>query len=231
MHVNGSGAWLPGQDCLLCGAGGPSGLLCDPCGRDLPRPSAACLRCAATLPAPGVCGDCLAHPPSFDAAVAAFEYRYPLDRMVLRFKFGADLAIGRWLALRLAERLEAQSADVVVVPPIARERLRVRGFNPALEIARALAKRRRLPLEWRGVVRLRETWPQPGLGRRERRRNLQGAFACGFEARGCRVAIVDDVMTTGATADAIASALKDAGAAWVGVWAVARTPDPASRGA
>ncbi len=214
---------------MLCGAGRPGGLVCPACERDLPRASAACPRCAAALPCAGTCGECLAHPPAFDAALAAFEYRFPVDRLVLRYKFGADLALGRWLAQRLADRVEGEAADLVVVPPVTRERLRRRGFNPALEIARVVARRRGIALAWRAIPRLRETQPQPGLGRRERRRNLEGAFGCALDARGRRVALVDDVMTTGATADAIASALKEAGAAWVGVWTVARTPDPASR--
>jgi ComF family protein len=170
------------------------------------------------------CGKCLRRPPAFDASLAAFEYRFPLDRLVQRFKFAGDLAAGRWLSQRLAQRVGDAHADLLVPVPLTRARLATRGFNQSLEIARVVGHARGIRVEPRALTRLRETAPQPGLGARARRDNLLGAFRCDAEAAGLEIALVDDVMTTGATAEAIARALKEAGARQVSVWAVARTP-------
>ena len=144
-----------------------------------------------------------------------------------RFKYAGDLAVGRWLAGALAEQVASVSRpDAIVAPPSTRARLRERGFNPALEVAKVVARRHRVRCSIEGLVRVRETEPQPGLARAARRRNLEHAFACRADVRDAHVALVDDVLTTGATADAAAQVLKRAGAARVSVWVVARTPDP-----
>jgi ComF family protein len=178
------------------------------------------------MPVPGRCGRCLRAAPAFDLARAAFEYRFPLDRLVQRLKFAGDLAVGRWLGQQLALAVQGEHADVLVVPPLARSRLRSRGFNQALELARVVGAARNIFVDPWAVGRIRDTTPQPGLGRRERSANLRGAFRAANTCRGAHVAIVDDVMTTGATAEAMAHALKHAGAASVSAWIVARTPEP-----
>ena len=216
---------LFGNDCALCGARAQS-LVCRACEGALPRPGHACLRCALPLPAAGTCGRCLRHGTPLDAAVAAFYYRFPIDRLVRRFKYAGDLAVGRWLGESLADRVAHESRPALIVAPAStRARLRERGFNPALEIAKATAQRLGCRCPVAGLVRTRETSPQPGLGRDARRRNLAGAFACALDLRGKEVALVDDVLTTGATAEAAAEALKRAGAARVVAWIVARTPE------
>jgi ComF family protein len=178
------------------------------------------------MPESLTCGRCLRAPPAFDAALAAFEYRFPLDRLVHRFKFAGDVAVGRWLGRELARRVEGTGADLLAAVPLTRARLAARGFNQALEIAREVGRETGIRVEPRALSRLRETTPQPGLGAQARRENLQGAFRCDARVAGLEVALVDDVMTTGATAQAIADALKAAGASRVSVWAVARTPRP-----
>jgi len=204
-------AWR--QDCVLCLAG---------------TGSLVCAACESDLGADGPRAD--RRPAAFDEAIARFEYRFPLDRLVQRFKYGGDLAIGRWLAERLAERVhDAQRPDLLVVPPLGAARLRERGFNQALEIARTVGRSLGVPVDARAVARRRDTPPQARLDRRARAANLRGAFACGTALRDRRVAIVDDVLTTGATADAIARVVKAAGAERVSVWAVARAPDPGGR--
>ena len=214
-----------GNDCALCGARSPA-LVCGACDLALPRARAACERCALPLPRPGTCGRCRRCATPVDAAVAAFDYRFPVDRLVRRFKYAGDLAVGRWLGESLAARVAGEARPaLIVVPASTRARLRERGFNPALEIAKATARRLRRPYAIGGLVRTRETSPQPGLGRDARRRNLAGAFACGLDLRGLHVALVDDVLTTGATVEAAAAALKHAGAERVVAWIVARTPD------
>ena len=213
-------------DCVLCGAVHVDEV-CVACDRSLQRVCDACPVCA--LPGTGSqrCGACLAHEPAYDAALAAFAYRFPLERLVHRFKYAGDLAVGRWLALQLAAHVEATPrVDAIVVPPATRARLRERGFNPAAELAKVVAARCGTRLHLDMVRRKREQAPQAGLARRERLANLRGAFGCDAALHGMRVAIVDDVMTTGATAEAVAAVLKRAGASHVRVWALARTPEP-----
>ncbi|MGZ5084740.1 MAG: phosphoribosyltransferase family protein [Usitatibacter sp.] len=222
-------ALVPGwdEDCLLC-SGLAKSALCEACERALPHLVCACVRCAVPIPAAGVCGACQRRGPAFDDALAAFEYRFPLDRMVHRFKYGGDLALGRWLALRLADRASAGTRpDLLVAPPVAASRLRERGFNQAVVIAAHVGRRLRVGHEPAAFAKTRETAPQPGLNRRERLANLRGSFRCELRLRGEHVAIVDDVITTGATTHALARLLKDGGASRVSVWALARAPDPA----
>jgi ComF family protein len=117
--------------------------------------------------------------------------------------------------------------QLIVVPPLSPARLRARGFNQALEIARVVGRRIGVEVSLDAVARRRETASQAALGRRERAANLRGAFACTRALADLDIALVDDVLTTGATADAIARVLKEAGARSVAVWAVARAPEPA----
>jgi ComF family protein len=150
-----------------------------------------------------------------------------VDRLVQRFKFGGDLAAGRWLGERLAGHVRGSARpDVLVAPPLAPMRLRGRGFNQAHELAKVAGRVLGVPVARRGLSRQRDTTPQPGLGRAARLANLAGAFECRIDLRGRRVAIVDDVFTTGATAEALGETLRRSGASSVDVWVVARTPEP-----
>ena len=222
---------LFGQDCLLCAGASGESVVCGECALALPILATGCTRCAAPLSEPGICGECQRHPPAFDAALAAFEYRFPVDRLIHRFKFAGDLAVGRWLSLQLLERVTAEPRpDLIVVPPLTPGRLRSRGFNQALEIGKVVGRRLGVRFAIGALAKTRDTAPQPGLGRRERRANLRRAFRCDRAFSGEHVALVDDVMTTGATADALARVLRAAGAGSVSVWTVARTPDPVARG-
>jgi ComF family protein len=211
---------------MLCAAPADE-VVCPGCAASLPRAEPSCRQCALPIPEPGLCGDCLASPPGFDAAVSVFAYAFPVDRLVRQFKFSADLAVGRWLGRQLAARVIAEPRpDVLVVPPAPPARLRERGFNQALEMAKEVSARLDVPLLRDALVRIAPTSSQVALGRSERRRNLRSAFGCARPFEGLDVAVVDDVMTTGATADALAGVLKAAGAARVRVWVAARTPDP-----
>jgi ComF family protein len=174
-----------------------------------------------------LCGECLRTPPSFDDVVTAFDYRFPIDRLVQRFKFSADLAAGAYLGEALARTVVAVPApDLVLASPASAARLRERGFNPALVLARHVKARLGVALDARGLSKVRHTPPQSGLDRAGRRRNLRGAFSVRRRLDGLHVAVVDDVMTTGATLSALAAVLKDGGAARVSGWVVARTPEP-----
>ena len=214
-------SFLFGGSCFLC-RGAARGVLCADCDAELPRlAQPLCPRCALASPGGALCGRCLAEPPHYDATVAALAYEFPADVLIHALKFRGELALAPFLGSLLPkERLEA---DVVMAMPLSSERLRERGFNQAVEIARALGR----PLDLGLCTKTRSTPAQTDLPWSERRRNVRGAFACGRSLAGAAVAVVDDVMTTGATLDEIAGTLKAAGAARVTNWVVARTFPPA----
>jgi ComF family protein len=216
------------QACALCRADSGDALLCDACRAGLPRIVAACPRCA--LPSAGalVCGACLAQPPPYVAAVAAWAYAFPADRLLHAFKYRGELALAEPLAQALCTALAARSAalpDCIVAIPLSPQRQRTRGFNHAREIARRVASASGVPLA-DGLRRTRDTPAQAALRLADRAANLRGAFDARGDFAGRSVAIVDDVMTTGATLEAAASALLAAGALRVEAWAVARTLPP-----
>lgn len=220
------GGLLFGGSCFLC-RGGAAQMLCAPCEASLPRLAGArCPRCALASPGDAVCGSCLARAPSYDATVAALGYRFPADALVTTLKFGGELSLAPLLGRLLAERLatSAEAVDCIVPVPLSAQRLMARGFNQALEIARQVQGA--TPIELDAVRRTRDTPAQLGLPVEERRRNLRGAFECPRLLGGLRIALVDDVMTSGATLDEVAATLKRSGAARVVNWVVARTPPP-----
>lgn len=214
------------QRCALCASATGTASLCDACSAALASRAPACPRCALPSPEATTCGHCLAHPPPFDAALAIGPYAFPLDRLVLRLKYGADLALAAALGERLAGAAAAGGAirrvDALVPVPLSAARQRRRGCNQAREIAKALARCSGVPIA-RGLVRERHGTPQAGLPWRERMRNVRGVYAATRAFDGVAVALVDDVLTSGATAAAAATALRRAGAARIEVWVVART--------
>ena len=210
-----------GGTCFVC-RGTARGTLCASCDADLPRlVDPSCPRCALASPSGALCGHCLAQPPHYDATIAALAYAFPADALVHALKFRGELALSSFLASCLKERISAQGVDCILPVPLSNARLRERGYNQAVEIARHLGGR----LEIDACARERDAPPQAGLDREARRRNVRGAFRCQRSFAGERVAVVDDVMTTGATLDALAAALKDAGAASVTNWVVCRTAE------
>jgi len=219
--------------CAVCHGWG-RGRVCADCLDRFAAPVPRCRRCALPLAAPvAVCGTCLTTAPPFDAALAAVDYRPPWDRLVTAFKFhGAlDLAAVFADAIVGAERRRAAARPALVLPvPLAPARGRERGYNQAWELARRVARRLDLVAEPDLLLRLRETAHQLALPLVERAGNVRGAFAVEprrrAELRGRHVAVVDDVMTTASTAAEIAGVLKQAGAATVEIWVLARTPRP-----
>lgn len=218
-------AWSLARDCALCDAPCGDSQVCADCAGALPVLPPACPRCAAPSPAAALCGACIAHPPAFDRTVAVWSYAFPLDRLVLALKFHARLSLAPFFAQGLAASLVAQTAefDAIVPMPLHRGRIAERGFNQALEIARPLARALRRPLLARGVERTRATAAQTELDPDGRRRNVRGAFRCGPGFAGRRIAVLDDVMTTGSTLEEFARVLKRAGVLEVTNLVVART--------
>jgi len=216
--------------CLLCGAAGADGIdLCADCAAELPRNRSCCMRCALPLATPAqLCGECQRHAPPWDAAWAPFRYGWPLDRLESRYKFGADLAAGRVLStLWRREPCPVDLPQLLLTVPLHRSRLRRRGYNQALELARPLARSLGVPLHHDALQRIRQTDAQTELDALGRRRNVRGAFALRADITlPAHVAILDDVMTTGATLAECARVLRRAGVSRVDVWALARAPSP-----
>ena len=215
-------ALLP-QSCHLCGADSAGAPLCSPCLEDLPwLPRNRCAVCALPLPSGSVCGACLDRSPRFDRVEALFAYRYPVDALIHAFKYGGRLALARALGGLLGGAVD-RDVDAIVPMPLARGRLAERGFTQALEIARVVAAGtgvRWLPDACRKVA---DTSPQATLPWKERARNVRRAFVCDADLDGMGVAVVDDVLPSGAAVNERARVLRMVGATEVRGWVVART--------
>lgn len=222
---------LPSR-CVLCGQPSASICICAPCKRDLPWAGPQCRQCGLPLPAAQnqTCGRCLYRPPPFDRTVSPLQYRFPADRLVRALKFHRQLAAGRVLSHLMCEHIAVQGftlPDVLMPVPLHSTRMMQRGFNQAFELAGYVGRTLGIPRHTTGLRRKRRTKAQSGLSRKQRRRNLRGAFYWhGPDIPGCHVALLDDVMTTGTTAAECTVVLKKAGAQRVDVWVPTRAVPP-----
>ena len=226
------GSALP-QHCTLCAAVSGRALVCAECAADLPAIACGCPVCALPAAEPAICGECAGSPPPFAATISAFVYAFPVDRLIQRIKYGGAIALVDWAGTALADAVRgplerrdpALRPQTIVALPLAAARQRERGFNQAAEIAARVAAATALsssaPLE-----RIRAGPPQAALPWTARHGNVRGAFTVRGNVRGLRIALVDDVMTTGATLAEASRALLEAGAQRVECWVVARTPRP-----
>jgi len=228
--IEGLAAALPGQ-CAVCRAW-PAQPVCEPCVARFAQPMARCRRCALPVPAGlAECGRCLQAPPPLDACHAAVSYQYPWSALIGQFKFNGHAGWSRTFALlmRSAPWVEPalEAADLVLPMPLSAQRLAERGFNQSLVLARALAPEKTVA----GLLlKLRDTPAQAALDRKERLRNVKGAFSVeplrAQQLRGRDVVLVDDVMTSGASVFAAARSLREAGARRVTALVLARTDEP-----
>lgn len=223
-HSNRAGPDWPGlASCLLCGSDSQAGLICDGCSHDLPLLLGPCCpQCASPTTFGERCGHCLHHPPHFAQATALFRYEFPVDRLIHAFKYGHQLALAGWFGKRLAQALAGLPVDRIVAMPLHPSRLRERGFNQAAEIARWLEKPLRTVVDRNCLSRRLATSPQASLPLQARHGNVRGAFECHVDLQGQHILLVDDVMTSGATADECARVLILHGAARVDIAVVAR---------
>lgn len=228
--------WLFPPTCVLCGAPGAGGLdLCNGCRAELPLLAFSCPRCALPLPAdmarqqrnPLLCGRCQRAPPPFAHCHSAFRYEEPLPQLMAGLKFRGRLNLLRLMGLLLALSVRdsgVELPDAIVPVPLHPRRLRRRGYNQALELARIVGRELQVPVDDHCCLRVVATRPQAELDRKARRQNLQGAFAATADLHGRRLTILDDVVTTASTVSEVARVLRRAGSRRVDVWTVARTP-------
>ena len=225
-------AW-PGL-CAICRGWG-TGRVCAACLARFAPALPRCLQCGLQVP-PGVarCGACLTDPPPFASTVAAVDYAHPWDRLVTQFKFHQALDLAGAFAARMHEAWNATARarpDLLLPVPLSDARLRERGYNQAWELTRRLGRALGGEVDARLLLRVKDTPHQLALPPAQRAANVRHAFAIEPARRaalqGRRITVVDDVMTTGATAAEIARTLRRAGAAEVGFWVLARTPRPA----
>lgn len=214
---------------MFCGQPGFNEMdLCRDCFFDLARNHNCCYRCAEhfeiPIQSPQLCGRCLKKTPSFDETHAPFLYDDGLRFLITRLKFNRQFKharlLGTLLARHLAENVELP--ECIIPVPLHSNRYRERGFNQSIEIARHLSNQLALPLDLNSCTRNRDTAHQTGLPAKQRGKNMRHAFSVSRPPAYRHIAIVDDVMTTGATVAALASALKEQGVNRVDIWVCAR---------
>ena len=232
-HRLGTAALRPPGQCAVC-RGWDRQPVCAACvarfGAVVPRCRRCGLRIAGAVPA---CGACLADPPPFDACVVGCDYGFPWDRLIADFKFNAHVELAAPLAQRLHDAIRRDGVPLpqwVLPVPLAPQRLAERGYNQAWQLARRLARALGRRADAQLLARPLAGAHQAELSLAQRRQNIKGAFVPNPRRRvslqGQHVAVVDDVMTSGATLREAAAALKRAGAARVDAWVLARTPAP-----
>jgi ComF family protein len=226
--------WFFPPTCLLCHY--PSNTaedLCRACFFDLPILHESCIQCAKTLPESEakhlVCGKCLQSPPPFDRTYALFAYQSPITKLIMELKFHECLVNANVLGTLMITAIKDkwyrnQTLPELLIPiPLHPKRLKKRGFNQALEIARPIAKSLHIPIDTQGCLRIKHTDAQAQLALKKRTHNMKNAFLIRGDYTNRHIAILDDVTTTGHTIMAFSKALKKAGARQIDVWCCAKT--------
>lgn len=227
--------FLPAK-CPLCGLSPDFSAPDRPCPACLSQvkffSSPRCLRCGIGFPSPSevdhLCAECLTQERHFSRARAVCGYEGVIMEAISRMKYGGLTRLARPLGNLLAEYQDPEFSlsenDLVIPVPLHIRRLRERGFNQSLLLARQVSRRRSIPLNFTALQRARQTQPQTQLSGAERRKNVRGAFEVGkTEAvEGKRILLIDDVFTTGATVQECANVLRKAGASEVQVLTLAR---------
>lgn len=214
------------RHCTFCGTSSAKDL-CAGCVAELPLIHCKCRQCGVPLEYDTLCGDCLIAPPAFSRCIAPLRYESPISHLIGSFKYQSNFNHGRILSQLLIEQLQREdltSISALIPVPLHWRRRWQRGFNQSEIIADELSRALHLPIQTRWLRKIRSGTPQQNLDAHERQRNLRDAFACKCDVSGMHLAVIDDVVTTGATANVIAKTLRDRGAASVQIWALARTP-------
>lgn len=231
QSIKGIVEWLLPSKCILCGyAANNTVPLCKPCQHELPILPKHCEQCARFLTFSTFlkCGACLHKPPEFNRTFALFPYESPIKSWITQLKFHHKLYYANALGKLMAHKIEScwydksTLPDLIIPVPLHTKRLQERGFNQSVEIARAIAKKLKIPVDYAGIKRIRYTQIQSGLPAHERKSNIDHAFSLSRNYNGLHIALIDDVMTTGHTVNECAKILKKNGAKMIDVWCAAR---------
>jgi ComF family protein len=215
--------FLPVQPCVLCGVMSHDGLCCQACDADLPYfKTPNCPLCALPTTRGEICGHCLKKAPLFSSTSAAFIYQFPIDHLIQSFKYHEQLNLSTLFAEKLIRKI-SERPDFIIAMPLHPAKLKTRGFNQAHLIAEPLARSLHIPLLNHACHRLRDTPSQTSLPWKARSQNMRGAFSCVCDLTDKHVALVDDVLTTGASLNELAQAVLKQGAKKISCWVVART--------
>lgn len=214
---------LCGQSCLTAYA------ICPACYQNLPALSHTCYHCAKEIPSDlQACGACLSNPPPFARTCALFPYTYPIGELIIQLKFQHKLTHAHTLGKLIHKHVieiwykEKPLPNMILPVPLHIDRLKERGFNQALEIAKPIGRSLQIPIDTTGTTRTKATLAQSQLSIKERQANLKNAFTATKSYAGLHIAILDDVVTTGSTVKALTQALLTAGATQVDIWCCAR---------
>ena len=215
---------ITATQCLLCGISCEQNCLCTDCIKTLPKLYNSCPRCASPLSQSLICGSCLHHPPEQDTSFSLFEYKAPIDRLIADFKYHDKLFLSQFLAKKMAKGLKSRPLPQLLIPiPLHPRRLRQRGYNQSLELTKILSKQLSIPFCSKSLIRIKDSQPQTSLPYKQRAKNIQRAFKVVNTMLPTHIALIDDVLTTGHTANAAAKALHQAGVITIEVWTIART--------
>ena len=223
------------KQCLLClSPTNNKHLLCTGCEADLTKNRFHCIICANPFSASGanerslICGRCLKNPPAYTTSVIPHLYTSPLKQLISQLKFHGNLTFAELLSQNFINALKPRGEnkpDCIIPVPLHRQRLQERGFNQALELARIIAPRLNIPLDYSLCQRAKSTPYQSGLTAKQRKQNLKNAFNITRPHAYKHVVIFDDVVTTGTTVNELAKQLKRSGVEIIEVWAIARTSE------
>lgn len=214
---------LLSQPCFLCGSMTRAGAWCEACEYLLPYfTTPHCPVCALPSPLGERCGQCLKQRPYFDSTYCCFSYQFPADKLIQHFKYHEQLSLAPYFAQKMYLK-DQVSADYLIPLPLHPNKLRARGFNQTQLLCQYLSENTKIPYLKQSCTRQRDTASQSLLPFDERHKNVANAFSCNQDLMGKHVILVDDVMTTGATLNALAKVVKEQGASTVACWVLART--------
>ena len=211
------------QSCFLCGDTSIQPI-CASCLADLPHQVIRCSCCAKPWSTIAICDECQSQPPPYTRTQTIFSYTYPVSQLIIAVKFQQNLVILKFLGELMGQRLITQPRPQVLIPvPLHLARLRQRGYNQSLELAKGIAKQTGIPIAVQVCQRIRNTLPQTTLSGKQRQTNVKGAFEIIKIASDWQhVALIDDVMTTGSTVAELARIFRKAGVRRVDIWCCAR---------
>lgn len=209
--------------CRLCGSRSQHQAICEACLQNLPSLGDACPRCALPISNAHLCGHCLNQPPEQDLSFSLFPYLDPVDRLIADLKYHDNVFLSQFFAQLMSDKLRTRPLPDLLIPiPLHPNRLRQRGYNQSLELAKALSTRLGIPTSHDYLIRIIDTQSQAAIPFKARKKNIQHAFKFIQTKVPAHIAIIDDVLTTGHTANAAAKQLRKAGATTIEIWTIAR---------